>query len=399
MLAALRHWQKPWSKNVIWLFCIYFGFTFVIPERGGYDTERIISQFITFSRSDLSLAELWNSFYSEGTKYADILSPLILYLVSRFTQNPSILFAVLALIFGYFYSRNIWYVLDQTSGNFKGIELLYILTMVLLNPIWQISGFRFFIAAHVFLYGTLPYLLNKNNNRLLFSGLSILLHWSFVFPVAVLILFSILKNRLTIYFILFIFTSFIKELDLEMVRSVLSSYLPDSLPDVYDQRILAYTNITYAESLIAKKESFAWYLTFSSEGIKWVVYAFILLVYFFGKETLNSVPKLKTLFCFSLLLYGLANIFSLVPSGGRFILLANTFLFPFFILLMNSIPEIKGLLLLKTLSIPALLLYCIVVIRVGMDYYGLTTLFSNPLLAAIYTDMVPLIEGIKNLLI
>jgi len=104
-----------------------------------------------------------------------------------------------------------------------------------------------------------------------------------------------------------------------------------------------------------------------------------------------------TLFCYSLLLYGFANIFSLVPSGGRFIILANTFMFAFFIIFITTFPKIRGLLLIKVLSIPLLLLFCIVEIREGTDFFGLMTIFGNPFLAALYTDTVPLIMGIKRL--
>jgi hypothetical protein len=399
MLAALRHWKSPWSKNVFWLFCIFMGLTYVIAEEGGNDSDRLNRQFISFVYSDLSFSELWDSFYSEGTKYADIASPLIIYFVSRITHNPSILFAVFGLIFGYFYSRNIWYILDRLKGNIVGVDLLFILTMGLLNPLWSIGNFRFFLAAHIFLYGTLPYFLEKNHKRLIMAALSVFIHWSFVFPVAVFILFVFLKNRLNLYFSLFIFSAFIKELDLEMVKSILLTFLPDFLPEVYDIRVMSYANTSLAESISIENQGYAWYIPYSDIVIKWVVYAFIIYVYFYGKEILKEIPRLAELLCFSLLLYGLGNIFSLVPSGERFIMIANTFLFPFIILFMNAAPIIKGLTLLRYLSIPALLLYCIVELRVGTDSFGLMTLIGNPLFATLYTDRVPLIEEIKGFLL
>jgi hypothetical protein len=64
---------------------------------------------------------------------------------------------------------------------------------------------------------------------------------------------------------------------------------------------------------------------------------------------------------------------------------------------MTLSPKLKGALLLKILTLPALLLYCIVEVRTGMDFYGLTTIIGNPLFAILNTETVPLITGIKKL--
>jgi len=393
LLAALRHWDRPWSKNVFWIFCIFFGYTFIIGKLVSDDAARHATVFIEYARSDLSLRELWSSFYSESSNYVDIASPLISYLVSRITNNPSILFAVFGLIFGYFYSRNIWYVLGQMKGKITGIVVLYILTFALFIPIWVIGNFRMWAAAQIFLFGALPYLLEGNSKRLFWSGVSFLFHFSFLFPLVVLFLFIFLKNRLNIYFVFFIVTAFIKEIDLQWVGSALSF-----LPDIFDSKISAYTSPVYAELELIDDQSYNWYIVYSNVGIRWVTYTFVLFVYFFSRKILNGFPNLTTLFNFSLLFYGCANIFSLVPSGGRFLILACTFMFAFFIIFMTSLPKIRGSLLLEVLTIPPLLLFCVVKLRGGMDYYGFMTIIGNPIIASFNIDTYPLITGIKQLI-
>jgi hypothetical protein len=392
LLAALRHWDKSWSKNVFWMFCIFFGFTIIILKEGSNDCDHYARRLIEFSRSDFSLKEFSSSLYSESSGFVDIVVPMIIYLLSRITHNPSILFALFGLISGYFYSRNIWYVLDQIKGKITGIVLIYIITFVLLYPIWRIGNLRLFLATHVFLFGTLPYLLEGNNKRLIWSAVSVFVHFTFIFPFAILLMFIILKNKLNIYFVFFIITAFIKELDLEWVRYVLSF-----VPGIFSERFSSYTNIEYAEEIRNQNQLANWYITYSVIGLKWVVYAFILYVYFFRKSILKDFPRLTTLLCFSLLCYGWSNILSNVPSGARFITISNTFVFPFFILFMTLSPKLKGALLLKILTLPALLLYCIVEVRTGMDFYGLTTIIGNPLFAILNTETVPLITGIKKL--
>jgi len=393
MLAALRHWERPWSKNVFWIFCIFFGFTFIIAKEGSDDASRHAAVFIDYARSDLTMRELWSSFYSVGSKYVDIVQPLTMYLVSRITNNPSILFAVFGLIFGYFYSRNIWYVLGQMKGKITGIVVLYILTFALFIPIWVIGNFRMWAAAQVFVFGTLPYLLESNNKRLIWSVVSVFFHFSFLFPVVILLLFVLLRDKLHIYFVFFIVTAFIKEINLLWVDSVLSF-----LPDIFGSKISGYANPLTAEIIRIESQSYNWYIQYYGEAIQLVVYIFVLFVYFFSRKILKDFPDLFTLFCFSLLFYGCANIISLVPSGGRFILVGNTFMFTFFIIFMTLLPKIKGLRVLELLTVPALLFFCIVALRVGMDYYGLMTIFGNPFIALFNIDSYPLISGIKRLL-
>lgn len=394
MLDALKHWDRPWSKNIFWLFCIFFGYTFIIAKEGGADSDRYAQLFVQYANSNLGLTELWKSFYSANSNFVDIASPLITFLVSRVTDNQRILFMVFGLVFGYFHSRNVWYVLGKINAKITAYILLLILTFVLFNPIWSINGFRMWTAGQIFLFGTLPYLLEGNKKRLIWSGLAILFHFSFLFPLSILFLFILFKNRINIYVVFFLFTSFIKEIDLQWVQSVLLSILPG----YFQQRVMIYTNLDYAETIRIANQSLSQYLVFATESLQLATYVMTLFVYVIYRKFLINKPELMTLFCYSLLLYGFANIFSLVPSGVRFLNVAGTFMFVFFIILISNTPKIRGLDFVKLLSLPLLSFHCLVMIRLGMDYYGLVTVIGNPIFAAFNTDTAPLITGIKGLL-
>jgi hypothetical protein len=394
LLIALRYYRNDWSKNILWLFCIFFGYTFIIGTagEGSADSYRYTEEFLKYAHSNMNLIDLMRSLYSEGSENADIAQPLITFLVSRITDNPAMLFATFGFIFGYFYSRNIWYVLDRIEGSLTVFIFIYIVTFALINPIWNINGVRMYTAAQIFLFGTLPYLLEKKSKRLIWSGLSVFVHFSFVLPVAILLLFIIFKNRLNIYFLFFILTSLIKEIDLQQVQSALSF-----LPGFLQSRVTSYTDLEYAETVQIRDQAVNWYIPFSYQAIKWVIYAMTTFIYLFGRKILKNKKDLLTLLSFSLLLYGFANISSLVPAGGRFLTVANTFLFPFFILFITNFPKLKGIVICEALSIPLLLLFCLVAIRTGMDYYGLVTVFGNPIFAALNVDSGPFITGIKRL--
>ncbi len=394
MLASLKHWKRPISRNVFWLFCVFFGLAFIIAEGElSADSEYYANALTQYANSNLTLSELWRSFYSENSNYVDIFQPVLTYLISRLTSNPTVLFTVFGFIFGYFYSSNIWYILNRIVGRITPIIFLYILTFALLNPIWNINGFRMWTAAQIFLFGALPYFFEGKRKSLIWSAAAILVHFSFLYPVAILGLFSLLKNRLDGYFVFFVITSFIKELDLDFVRNSLSF-----LPGFLQARVTGYTNLDYAEFRLERVQLHNWYIAYSRLALQWVVYAFTIFVYFFFKKQLYARKELLTLFCFSILLYGCANIFSLVPSGGRVLVVATTFMFAFAIILISTYPQVKSLTVIKTILFPFLLLYCIVKLREGMDFYGLSTIIGNPIFSVFYTDTVPLIEEIKGFL-
>ena len=394
MMAALRFFRKPWAKNMFWIFCIFFGYTFIIAQGnvGSADSARYSQMLVEYSIGDMGFAQLWDSFYSESSSYVDIAQPIITYMVSRFTENPRILFAVFGLVFGFFYSRNIWYVLDRIKGRMSLVLVLYVLTFALFNPIWNINGVRMWTAAQIFLFGALPYLLEGKIKNLLWSGIAIFFHFSFMLPFAVLLLFAFVRNRIGIFMILFILTSFIKEINLESVQSALSF-----LPAIFQLRVSGYTNLEYASALTSEMESVNWYIAYSAIFVKWAIYIISLFIYLAGRSYLEKRKDLKTLFCFSLLFYSFANIFSLVPSGSRFLIIASALMFAFYILYFDAFPAITGYMLVQTLTLPLIALFCVVAIRMGMDYFGLTTVLGNPLFAIFDNDPVPLITGIKNL--
>lgn len=392
IILAFKNWDKPWAKNVFWLFCVFFGLTFVIADIGGADSDRYARLFIELAHSNSGLKDLISTFYAAGSDYADIVLPLIMFILSRVTDNPGILFVVFGLISGYFYSRNIWYVFERVNDRFSELLILFMFTFIILNPIWNINAFRFHIAAQIFLFGTLPYLLEGKKKGLIWSALSVLAHFSFVFPVAILGLYIVFRNRINLYLIFFIITAFISEINLEWVQSSLSF-----LPDFLFMEVMRYTNAEYAEYIGLASQELPWFITYSSLGVKLVVYTLVALTFLSARALLEERADLKNLLSFALLFYAFANILSIIPSGGRFIVVANTFMFPFFIISLSTFPRLGESLIIKAVSYPFLLLFCTVSIRMGMDHFSIMTIIGNPITAAFYSDPLTLMAEIERL--
>jgi hypothetical protein len=151
--------DKEWAKNIFWIFCVYYGYTFIIPNVGS-DAYSYAQTFHEFGLKCISISDMLSSLFKD--KNVDVLQPVISYTVSRFTNDSRILFATYALIFGYFYTNNLWYLFEKIDKKSSFILGVYILVFALICPIWRINGFRFWTATHIFLFGLLPYLLDGN---------------------------------------------------------------------------------------------------------------------------------------------------------------------------------------------------------------------------------------------
>ena len=108
LIRALRHFRAPQTKTIIWLFCIFFGFVFVIPENvpGAADSARYARQLIEAHNQPLSWSYFLSMLYAEGG-FVDIYQPFVTWLVAIFTDNPRILMAIFGAVFGFFYAQNL----------------------------------------------------------------------------------------------------------------------------------------------------------------------------------------------------------------------------------------------------------------------------------------------------
>ena len=187
------------AMNLFWLFCVYFGFTFVIQEGSYADSIRVIRHFQEMSASGIGLNELWGTFYDARTGNIDIVQSLVSFIVSRFTSDYRILYAVFGFIFGYFYSRNIWIIINKTKSRITLFPAILLLAFVFVDGIWNINAFRFNAATHIYMYGVLSYFLEGKKNKLIYPVLAIFVHWSFVIALLLLAIYLLAKNRTWIY--------------------------------------------------------------------------------------------------------------------------------------------------------------------------------------------------------
>lgn len=396
IIYAIRNYKAAWAKDIIWFFIIFYGFTMIIHNVGEetIDANRYRSKFIAMAGKEVNFADVTATFYNAEEQSLDIFETIIIFLLSRVTGNYHVLFALFGLIFGYFYSRNIWYLIDRAGRKIVADNIPIILTFAFIVGFWTINGFRFYTATHMFLYGVLPFLFEGKKKYLWVSALSVFMHFSYLLPLGILAIYLLPGNRTTLYFILFIGTFFIKELDLTQV----GNFLSQNLPDIFLPKVSSYTNVEYAEGLDTLLLKANWYVKVYDDALKWSVVTFLVVIFLTGKRFLSRNKNFNNLLSFTLLLYSVANVFSLVPSGGRFLSLANLFAVAFIFFYVQYAPRGKTIKKIIPIAVPALALFSIVSIRIAFETMGFFSVFGNPPLTLFINVDISLIEMVKRLL-
>ena len=387
LFFSIKWRYKPWAKNLFWLFCSFTGLVIIFNYSSAYDIYHYATQLKDFYYADISFNELSNMFFTkEGV---DIYQFVMVYFTSRFTANAHILFFLYALIYGFFYSRNIWYVYEKKNNENKSYHIgILVLYIALIWPFWQIAGARFGTAFHVFLYGAIPYIFEKDKSKIIFVFLSAFAHFTFIFPIIVFIFFFLVPLKQNILLVIYTITLFIKEINLSLVNDFLNAHMPSFL----HSRINAYTNEEYM--MIRKGMSFGLHVTLTNQIGNVAVQILLFFSYFILKKFLSNHQKINNLFFFSVLLGSCINIFSLIPIGDRFLALSQILILTTFVFIFS---ELKISNPYRKRIVPVILLLFIPIIlkiRVGCDYFGFS-LFGNLITAFLVEDTMPFIEFIK----
>ena len=379
-ISAFKNYKKSWAKNIFWAFCAFYGFAFAIgAENAGSDIVRYISEIRKLHGEPMTFSAVIGYFLQSGE--VDVLDTFISVILSRFTDNQSVITLVYGIVFGFFLSRNMWYVLERLEGKIKPITIFLFVCFFLVIPIWEMNGFRMWTAAHVFIYGLLPYLFEGNKKGILISVSAILVHFSFIIPVGILLGYLLLGNRLVIYFALFVATFFISEINLEAFNNLVENYAPE----VIQERSSSYrTEANVEEHRTKAGQGQVWYAQWYGRALKWSVMGFLVLLFFTGRPFFKKNKRYLNLFSFVLLFYGMANLFSSLPSGGRFISIANLGALALIILYIQNRTQEVAMKRFIIAAAPALLLFIVVAVRTGLYSMSATAILGNPIIAMFF---------------
>ncbi|MEC5166431.1 hypothetical protein RCH18_002171 [Flavobacterium sp. PL11] len=354
---ACSNFKNNLNKKIILAFFALYGILYFLnPAMDGQrraDGLKIIAQ-----------EPLENLFYTFENLYEETLDfaePLLMFLISRFSDFHGVLFGIYALIFGvlmlYYLNRMYLYYLDKKSIT----TLLFFTLLVCANPINNIGGFRMWAAAWIFAIGLLGYLQNPKNKYLVLAACSFLIHFSFLPVVILSVIYSVFKNRPKIYGLGAIATFFVAELNIESVRQYAAFFGTAS-----QNKVGAYTGESYIENLAELATKSAWYIDFINYGLKYFVLISLLVVFLKTKGQFKN-KIIANFFSFTLMLLSFANISSLLPSGSRFYVVFYIFAFSTLLLYYAYETDYRKTELINRIGIPIVVLYVIFTFRLFSD--------------------------------
>ncbi len=382
LINSIRFYKTGSYKNIIWLFVVFYSYTITLPSKDAdIDISRRIESFNNeAAHTDYKFSEFVRSYKQDDNWNADFFEPILVYIVSRFFSDVKIMFIVYGLLFGFFYSRNIACILDKLDSSLAKKITLLLFILALINPFWNINGFRFWFATHVYLYVLLPYFFENKKTHLFWLLIIPLIHFSYVFAVAIFVLYFILGNRTQLFFIFFIISVSFGKIKSNFLETVFSY-----LPGVIEKKANGYTSEDYIEKIGQTKEvGMNWYATFNSAYLKYFAIFVIILCYWKNRDLIKK--EYNSLFSYVLFFLGFAFLVSSIPSMNRFITPGLYLFFSFYILFVANNLNTYWLKKYRYWTSFGLLICLVVQIRLGFDTISFLSVFTNPLIAPFFTE-------------
>ncbi|MDH3752103.1 MAG: hypothetical protein OEU40_16090 [Gammaproteobacteria bacterium] len=387
LVVGLLNPRDQASRNLVWVFVIFYGAVFYLPDWSGSDSVRYLAQLKWMYWSDFTLDDLMHSIYLRQ----DVYQPVITFLISRFTDQAWVLFGVFGILLGYVYSRNIWFLIDRVGNRQSAVIVFLIIAFAMDVSIGSgINGVRFWTACHVFVFGILYFSDGRNRKYLFVALLTPLIHFSFILPCALLLLFFAVKRFGTAIYVFFVASFLVSQLDLAVVKSIMQ-YLPFSFED----RAMAYVNEVDSGGRYGANEK-AWFIALNGQ----LTALFILIVstymYWRGVHRIHS--KAGGIFVFGMLIYGATNLVSYVPAASRFFSVGELLIIAALVLFLGTDRIRKKDMQLAGAMSSLLVINTALGARKVLEFTSVYLLFGNFFVAPFVEADVGLYELIKGLL-
>jgi hypothetical protein len=370
LISVLKNFRR---KNIAFFFPVFLSFIGASIYPYG-DAERYRDRFYEMHDKEISFDNFKNTLLDGETSW-DVAVPTISYLIAIFSRNEKILFAVFGLILGFFYGKNIQYILDKLDkkhANFYILFLVIVFSMIV--TFWDgIRGVRMWTAAHIFFYAVSRIIENRKLNDFPYLILSCAYHFSFLLPVLLFLIYFFLpkRNLLTVSFLFFILSIVVSDSNFEATKQ----FVVNNSPVFFKSKAEVFTADTYVEIIQKKSNDFSFHRATYMLAGKYTFYYLLIISFLANRLVLIKTNHYFRFFLFAFIIFGVANIISVLPSGGRFISIAMMF---------SIIPVYYGYINAKKrylfhITILPLLYWLIITIRTGFYSLSLGSVIGNPL--------------------
>lgn len=393
MAAFIGSWkfvgQRIFSLLLILFYGLY-GFTYVIAGKD-QDTFRTSRYFIEASKLSFNdLLDKISNVYTIGSK-PDVFQDILQFLVSRFTDNIQVYFAVTAVIFAVFAARTFEVVFKSQQPDQKHFTFFILLAGLFLLVVFapgRINSFRHYLAGAIFISFAYSYLTEGGVKNLLYLLVTPLIHFGFVLLLPVVLIFFMVGRYLWICYGI-VFLSFIFSAD---SVGFLQEYLSGLDENAFQYHANAYTSDVYLDQVKQLKVQRYFildkYLYFSTVF-------FVVLTLYHAKFLQEMDGASVKLFTFSLLMFSFVNFFSELESvANRFGVLYHgfccAFLIRFYLLSDRTLPKI-----IKIVFVIFFMVNAVIAVRLMMQSASVSTITLLFPISVFYPIEVSLLDLFK----
>ena len=382
LVYALKQPTYKGMRTLIVMFFVFIGLCTLYEDSPGLDTNRIVEQFLL--GCNLGDVSLW-SFYKmqPESNQVDVYLTVLSWFCSRFISNPHLYLGIVVGLMGLALTSNLNFVLKRYYTSGIG-QLLFILLLFVPQAVYY--PHRWWMAMQIFLLGALPLVYDKSYKRFYFCFLAVLVHFSYIYLLAILIGYIFLpKKNVLPYIVIFYISLFMLMFVSNFNFATFIPYLEESSDAQFIGRTTMYMQELEADNNFLYKSAKLFFNI--AKGI------LFLLIYF----QRDWVHKNRNIFCWTLLFTSFAQFASLNPVGYRFVDFGNFIVVIFYIYFFstnNSYTVKKWF----TYLSPVFVYYIIYQIRGILGCISLQQLFmGNCITIWFLDDNISVLNLIKNL--
>lgn len=388
---AIKKFNYKNYRIIIILFLGLYGYTFLpIPESDGdqYKNEYINLDSYSFNDYLYDIALI----YDGESINPDIYLETVRYFTFLISENYQFFFFIVAIIYFFIAIKLIGAIYDDIKQIALKFDIVYLIGLcTLFNISFGVNGIRFPLAFWVFSYGAFFFIRTDKKWYLLIALSSIFIHFSFMYCVIFLILYTVLKplNIKPFYLYMLLILGVVFS---ELFPELVSSYI-NLLDGSYSNKVEAYTSENYIESREQHVKKWNWYIQVNQVA----TYYFCIVSIIITKLKIFRLKFNKlsnSLFTFSMFML-LSTVISgtLIDSISNRYYLVFTFFTLLYLLYLSIINYRHNLLFfLRFLYVPILVLHVLVILRGDLYTINSSLIFGNSLSIFLFDSDVSIYE-------
>lgn len=314
LIYSLKCPQSRSSRVIFFLICIAFGLCIECKD-DSLDMSRITENFLQYRYTDFDTIKTLILDFINGVGVRDLYEFLLYWMVNQFSSNIHVFWMIASAIYAFFYVKSLSFILDDIRFKSCFMGLMIVLMFTMPQPIFTVTGLRFWTAGWLAILCTLQVFLNRNYKYCLVLLLTPFIHVMFWIYVALFIISWIFiatgKTCEKLLIVAFSLSFPFSYLSMSFLEAINISFLPSNL----QMMLSTYTSKEMIEEFNTREGSGWFWLNEVFDIILnsyYLIMSYILIVH----RHIISRQEYKNLFLFVLIIYSFANFTSVIPHLG-----------------------------------------------------------------------------------